>query len=234
MSHLLRLSSIPQKINSTIIQNGCNSWFKINFLGSAQICANKDLLGTSKHSKHLHICSNGSQAEQQLNLTPQQSILILSRSTGFFNKLTAEQLWKGVTSVSNAGKKRGRGKGNRKIFTKNLNKGQYIGTGEENIVWPGLNAPVIRGKEIVKQQRLPKDENRMQKLLEMRDKMGLFRPLRLNPLERGWSGTKMPGRSIGPPDAIGEDNFNGFDTKVLELKTVTKMDGNLGRKRRIS
>lgn len=57
---------------------------------------------------------------------------------------------------------------------------------------------------------------------------------KLSPLERGWSGAKMPGRSIGPPDAIGEDAFEGFDTRVLELKTVFNMKGNLGRKRRLS
>lgn len=44
----------------------------------------------------------------------------------------------------------------------------------------------------------------------------------------------MPGRSIGPPDPIGEDNFEGFDTRVIELKTVFNMKGNLGRKRRLS
>jgi small subunit ribosomal protein S5 len=44
----------------------------------------------------------------------------------------------------------------------------------------------------------------------------------------------MPGRSIGPPDPIGEDKFENFDTKVLEFKTVFNMKGNMGRKRRIS
>lgn len=44
----------------------------------------------------------------------------------------------------------------------------------------------------------------------------------------------MPGRSIGPPDPIGEDAFEGFDTKVLELKTIFNMKGNFGRTRRIS
>jgi small subunit ribosomal protein S5 len=44
----------------------------------------------------------------------------------------------------------------------------------------------------------------------------------------------MPGRSIGSPDAIGEDKFEGFDTRVIELKTVFIMKGNLGRKRRLS
>lgn len=44
----------------------------------------------------------------------------------------------------------------------------------------------------------------------------------------------MPGRSIGPPDPVGEETFDGFDTRVLELKSVFNMKGNLGRKRQIS
>lgn len=42
----------------------------------------------------------------------------------------ADQLWKGVTSVSNAGKKRGRGKGSSRIIAKDLNRGQVIGVGK--------------------------------------------------------------------------------------------------------
>lgn len=57
---------------------------------------------------------------------------------------------------------------------------------------------------------------------------------RLSSLDRGWSGTRMPGRSIGAPDAINGDDFDGFDTRVLEMKTVCIMKGNLGRKRRQS
>ncbi|XP_047490304.1 28S ribosomal protein S5, mitochondrial-like [Penaeus chinensis] len=171
--------------------------------------------------------------KQRLN-QPQLPQVQPVRSTSFFNKLPADQLWKGVTSVSNAGKKRGRGKGVGKKMAKNLNRGQMIGVGRENIVWPGLNAPILRGKELIQQQKLPKDTEREAKLIKMRDTMGVFRPLRLDPLERGWSGNKMPGRSIGPPNPIGEDNFEGFDTKVLELKTVTHMSGIFGRKRRMS
>jgi len=44
--------------------------------------------------------------------------------------VSAEQLWKGVTSVSNAGRKRGRGKGVGKKTSKDLNKGQVIGVGK--------------------------------------------------------------------------------------------------------
>lgn len=41
----------------------------------------------------------------------------------------AENIWKGVTSVSNAGRKRGRASGGRKKIAKDLNKGQIIGVG---------------------------------------------------------------------------------------------------------
>lgn len=155
-------------------------------------------------------------------------------STSFFVKHTAEQIWKGVTSVSNAGRKRGRGKGNRKKTPKDLNRGQVIGVGKANIVWPGLNAPILQGKELVERRQLPPDKEREAKLIKLRDAMGQFKPLLLSPLERGWSGTKMHGRSIGAPDPIGEDTFDGFDTKVLEMKTVTNMDGVHGRVRRFS
>lgn len=43
---------------------------------------------------------------------------------------SAEHIWKSVTSVSNAGKKRGRGKGAGKRRAKNLNRGQVIGVGK--------------------------------------------------------------------------------------------------------
>lgn len=118
--------------------------------------------------------------------------------------MPADQLWKGITSVSNAGKKRGRGKTVSKKNIKDLNKGQVIGVGKANIVWPGLSAPIIRGKELVTQHQLPEDPEREKKLNEIRNKMGTFKFAKLSPIERGWSGSKMPGRSIGPPDPIGE------------------------------
>ena len=77
-------------------------------------------------------------------------------------------------------------------------------------MWPGLTVPVLRGRELVQQQQLPEDPEREEKLIKLRNEMGTFRPLKLNPLERGWSGTKLPGRSIGPPDPVGEGNCSIF------------------------
>ncbi|CAG4954283.1 unnamed protein product [Parnassius apollo] len=149
----------------------------------------------------------------------------------FFNKLPAEKLWKSVTSVSNAGAKKGRGKGAGRIRIRDLNRGQVIGVGRINMLWPGLSAPVIRGRELLKQQRLPDDPERMEKLIKLRDSMTKFRRLKLSPIERGWSGARMPGRSIGPPDPIGDEEFTGFDTKVLQLRSLLIMKGTLGRTR---
>lgn len=86
--------------------------------------------------------------------------------------------------------------------------------------------PVLRGRELVQQQKLPEDPEREKKLIKLRDDMGHFRPLKLSPIERGWSGTKMPGRSIGPPDPVGEGKNTGlfsvicFDANLYEFVVV--------------
>lgn len=72
----------------------------------------------------------------------------------FFSFLVSgADLWKGCTSVSNAGKKRGRGKLAGKGLTKDLNQGQIIGQGRRKLILPGMNTPVKRGHEIVKSER---------------------------------------------------------------------------------
>lgn len=78
------------------------------------------------------------------------------------------------------------------------------------MLWPGLNSPIIQGRELIQQRKLPEDPERQNKLMKMRDEMGAFRILRLSPLERGWSGIKLPGRSIGAPDPVGEGKKNSL------------------------
>lgn len=184
--------------------------------------------------KYLSLFNNCSKFVCLNKINNANTIINNVRYTSFFNKLPATDLWRGVTAVSNAGKKRGRGKGTGKKVAKDLNRGQTIGVGKKNILWPGLNSPIIRGKEIVKQQTLPEDAEREKNILKLRDSIGGFRVIKVSPIDRGWSGSKMPGRSIGPPDAVGEDTFDGFDTRVLENKIVFIMKGNMGRKRRFS
>ncbi|XP_011303580.1 28S ribosomal protein S5, mitochondrial [Fopius arisanus] len=154
------------------------------------------------------------------------------RNVSFFNEYPADRLWKSATHVSNAGRKRGRAKSRRII--KNLNKGQVIGVGKKNMLFPGLNSPVLRGRELVYHQKLPDNPDYEKALFTARDAMVKRRRIKLTPLERGWTGAKAGGRSIGPPDPVGEETFEGFDTRILEYKMVSVMTGNLGRKRRVS
>lgn len=76
--------------------------------------------------------------------------------------------------------------------------------GKANIRWPGLSAPIIKGRELIKQEQLPPDPSYQDNLIKLRDQMGRPRRMRLAPIERGFSGNRLPGRKIGPPDPIGE------------------------------
>lgn len=156
------------------------------------------------------------------------------RYTSFMTQVRASEIWSGATGVSNAGKKKGRGKrvGRKKIT--DLNRGQIMGTGRNNMKWPGLNSPILVGNKVLPQTQLPPDPEQQQSLVRMRDMNSRISYIRLAPLERGFSGPFMAGRSVGPPQPINDYVFTGFDSKVLEQKVVTNMTGNLGRKRRIS
>lgn len=127
-------------------------------------------------------------------------------------------------SVSNAGRKRGRGRAVGKRPTKNLNRGQIIGVGKVNMVWPGLTQPVLRGKELVQQKKLPEDPEREARLIKLRDSMTRGTRQKLSPLERGWSGGKLGGRSIGPPDPIGEGTELDVDRSIAYIIHKLRME----------
>lgn len=147
---------------------------------------------------------------------------------------SSDEIWKGLLSVSNPGRRRGRGNaGNKKVF-KDLNKGQIMGVGEKNFIWPGLNAPLTKGKEIVQIQESKPDQSYHDNLIKMRDQMEKRKRASVHQLERGWSGTKLLGKWIGPPDPVAGENFVGFDTKLLVVKPVYYMKSNFGRTKRIS
>lgn len=99
------------------------------------------------------------------------------------------------------------------------------------MVWPGLNAPVIRGREVVQQRQLPQDKNYLINLLRVRNQMDTFSRKEVHPLERGWHGSSMRGRKIGPPDAMGDEAFEGFQSVVLQTKSVNIMMPTTGRTR---
>lgn len=58
--------------------------------------------------------------------------------------------------------------------------------------------------------------------------------IQADPNERGYSGRRLPGKSIGPPDPVNDYTFESFDTRAIEFKIVNTMRGNLGRYRRHS
>jgi small subunit ribosomal protein S5 len=138
--------------------------------------------------------------------------------------VTAQDLWKTITSVSNAGAKRGRAKRRGATKFKDLNLGQRIGQGncihlyfctlpennsigKSNIQWPGLNAPVVQGRDIVPIAERPPDPMRETRLLEVRNRLDRFRRLSIPPSERGFTGGSPAGKSLGQPNPINESMY---------------------------
>ena len=139
-----------------------------------------------------------------------------------------------MTSVSNPGRRRGRGKGAGKKIAKDLNRGQIMGHGVKNMIWPGLNAPIIQGNELIERKELGPDKEYQEKLIKMRDQMSKLRKAYVHPMDRGWSSTRLAGRWIGPPNPVGNEEFTGFDTKVIFLKPVFCMKANFGKTKKMS
>ncbi len=79
--------------------------------------------------------------------------------------------------------------------------------GRDNVLWPGLNTPIMKGRNVLKIEKLPPDPDRELKLVQMRDEMSKIQYPALPPLLRGWSGNRYPGQSLGPPDPIGDCKY---------------------------
>ncbi|XP_051880745.1 28S ribosomal protein S5, mitochondrial [Pristis pectinata] len=168
--------------------------------------------------------------------TPLPSVLHQYRHSSFFNKLTADELWRGVLAESGAGARKGRGKRTKRKIKKDLNRGQMVGEGRAGFLWPGLNAPVVKsgtiqsiGKRDQKQQEdLQAQALRQQEEWDKKRKMKVKR-------ERGWTGSSWGGISLGPPDpGPNGETYEDFDSKVIEVKSVFNMTAKEGRKRSIS
>lgn len=104
-------------------------------------------------------------------------------------------------------------------------------------MWPGLNAPLHEKSVGLTQTKvLPPDTKYQDRIIELRDQMNKRRGFRrkVHPLDRGWSSTRLPGQRLGPPDPVGEEHFEDFESVCLELKTVAHGSGNFGTVRRFS
>ena len=136
--------------------------------------------------------------------------------------------------VSKTSAKRGRKGGGGKIMRQDLNRGQKLGFGRTKMVWPGLNAPVVAGRQSLSIKSLGPDDKFDENILTARSRMRRFSKAKVHPLERGWSGTKMGGRWIGPPDPVNGEEFVGFDTKVIYMRPIFKMTALFGKYKRFS
>lgn len=154
--------------------------------------------------------------------------------SGFFSRSLAKDLWRTVSGVSNAGRKRGRGKGTDKAKIKNFNIGQTIGIGRKKIVAEGLNmkvgqSPKLQVEEIA-DNTMEFETNKLDAFKSQRVR-SKFVP---KPIDRGWSGKRSHGKKSGQPEGpseFDEEAFKGFDSTVLMLRPLFGM-GPRGRTKR--
>ena len=187
-------------------------------------------------------CNNVTRLSPSLltSVQPTTSIIPLRYMSGFFNHGDAEGLWKSMAGVSAQGKKRGRSRNT--MQKKNLNLGKRLGWGKAKMHWPGLTTGVVSGGGKDSKKRKPEEmdesvyETYQEELAEAAKKNTYSgRRNVVDPLSRGWTGGKAPGRKFGAPQAANQElEFENFDSILLEFKTVFHMTGNLGRVRRNS
>ncbi|XP_029554536.1 28S ribosomal protein S5, mitochondrial [Salmo trutta] len=167
---------------------------------------------------------------------PAPATWIQTRHSSFFNKLTAEELWRGVLAETGAGARKGRGKRTKRKMKKDLNRGQNIGEGRGGFLWPGLNSPILKSGTIQNMSRRGESEQQelQAELLRQRDEWDRRRKMRVK-RERGWTGNSWGGISLGPPDpGPNGETYDDFDSRVIEVKSVFNMTAKEGRKRSIS
>lgn len=146
-------------------------------------------------------------------------------SSSFFMKKTSNELWKSVTSVSNAGKRRGRGKSVPKI--KNLNRGKKIGDGSLRVMFPGLNAPLWTPDNVALQPR----GNSLESAEVNTQSESRKKRFTISPFLRGYTSASAGGRTCGAPSPIDDDTFEGFQSWILYGKSKTVMTSCFGRTR---
>ncbi|XP_072356161.1 small ribosomal subunit protein uS5m [Scyliorhinus torazame] len=168
--------------------------------------------------------------------TPLPFVFHQYRYSSFFNKLTADELWRGVMAEFGAGARKGRGKRTKRKIKKDLNRGQMIGEGRAGFLWPGLNAPVVKSGTI---QSIGKRDQTQQEVLQaealrQREEWDRRRKMKIK-RERGWTGNSWGGISLGPPDpGPNGETYEDFDSRVIEVKSVFNMTAKEGRKRSVS
>ena len=72
------------------------------------------------------------------------------------------------------------------------------------VKWPGLNMPVTERFSMNRIEVIGEDVNREKRLTDMRNTMDKFRKISVAPHERGFTGSSMNGKRIGPPTEYDE------------------------------
>lgn len=93
----------------------------------------------------------------------------------------------------------------------------FVFLGKINTQWPGLNAPVMQGREILSINEKPADPLREQRLLEVRNRLDRFRRLSIPPSERGFTGGSPAGKSLGQPEPLNEGEIIRFSCEICSL-----------------
>lgn len=108
---------------------------------------------------------------------------------------------------------------------KDLNRGQHIGDGQINVYWPGLNASAVdESGGVARQRYLQPDPHRTERMLESRKETKLIkRRSMIHPMERGYSGRSLPGRTVQPPPPNESGDFSDYTTVCLKTKMATVM-----------
>ncbi|KAK1793677.1 hypothetical protein P4O66_012033 [Electrophorus voltai] len=172
-----------------------------------------------------------------------------TRHSSFFNKLTADDLWRGVLAEKGSGTRKGRGKRAKRKVKKNLNHGQVLGEGVGSLtdpltcppgrggyLWPGLNAPVLKDGTLQSFSRRgeAEQEEKRAELERQREEWDRKRKIKVK-RERGWTGSSWGGISLGTPDpGPNGETYEDFDSRVIEVKSVFNMTAKEGRKRSVS
>lgn len=154
-------------------------------------------------------------------------------AVGAFNTHDVDRLWKSITIVSKNGARRGRGKKTNSRLIKDLYKGVAIGTGTQadtKMVWPGLNTNVMRGKQVVQQERIEVKEDPNAAVKESKDQVQARR--KLHPLDRGFTSVNVCGRNLkNTTNLIFHEDF---DFRAIDARNVSHMTGMYGRLQRAS
>ncbi|CAH8292044.1 unnamed protein product [Schistosoma turkestanicum] len=175
--------------------------------GTRLLSTNYRLSGLSA-SSNLYLIGSKSHTLYNSAFTPK--IYVPCRYSTIFSDYPGDMLWEGVTGPKGGSKKRARGK--RRVTRQkiDLHKGQKVGVGKACMQWPGLNTSL--SSSIKKGDY---NEKYFERLEALRNKSAVKKKrMKLAPLQRGWTGKRMGGQSVGPPTP----NHPDFDCRVIESK----------------